>query len=186
MKKVFRTKRRHCHNLLKKSNVVAVGVGYREREGQQTGETAMLVFVSKKVASTDLQKNEIVPRSLEGAAVDVVEIGNIQLLGDDEQEPAGLSARTRHRPAPGGVSIGHYKISAGTLGAVVRDVKGGGKLALSNNHVLANSSSGNDGRASPGDAVLQPGRYDGGEPPGDIIGKLERFVPMRRTFQKTS
>ena len=65
----------------------------------------------------------------------------------------------------------------------VRDINDGKHLILSNNHVLANLSSGVDGRAAPGDAILQPGSHDGGQMDKDIIGRLERFVPMKRTFQ---
>ena len=65
----------------------------------------------------------------------------------------------------------------------VRDINDGKHLILSNNHVLANLSSGVDGRAAPGDAILQPGSHDGGQMDKDIIGRLERFIPMKRTFQ---
>jgi len=46
--------------------------------------------------------------------------------------------------------------------------------ALSNNHVLANS---NDARV--GDPILQPGPYDGGTYPRDLIARLSRYVPIR-------
>ena len=92
---------------------------------------------------------------------DVVETGEIR----------ALQSRTgRVRPAPGGVSIGHYRITAGTLGVVVR--RAGVRLILSNNHVLANSNS-----AGVGDAILQPGPYDGGTS-NDRIATLEEFVPI--------
>jgi hypothetical protein len=45
---------------------------------------------------------------------------------------------------------------------------------LSNNHVLANSNN-----AKIGDAILQPGPYDGGTIPNDIIARLSRFVPIK-------
>lgn len=77
------------------------------------------------------------------------------------------------RPAPGGLSIGHFRISAGTLGVVVRDRVSGERLILSNNHVLANS---NDAQA--GDPVLQPGGADGGSVPEDTIAELLRFEPL--------
>src|SRR3546814_8805883 len=44
---------------------------------------------------------------------------------------------------------------------------------LSNNHVLANSNN-----ATPGDAVLQPGPFDGGTDPADRIASLSRFIPI--------
>lgn len=60
-----------------------------------------------------------------------------------------------HNPAPGGISIGHHDITAGTLGMMVK--KGGIRHILSNNHVLANCNQGDIG-----DAIYQPGPYDGG------------------------
>lgn len=96
-------------------------------------------------------------------------MGEVRFLGRTE----------RFRPAPPGVSIGHYKVTAGTFGAVVRDRKTGGLLILSNDHVLANASDGEDERARQGDPVYQPGSYDGGSEE-DIIGHLERFIPIYR------
>ena len=65
---------------------------------------------------------------------------------------------------PNGVSTGHTGITAGTVGARVYD-GAGNYYALSNNHVFANQ---ND--AVVGDAVLQPGPYDGGYAADDTIG----------------
>lgn len=55
--------------------------------------------------------------------------------------------RFRIRKAPGGVSVGHYKITAGTLGCLA--TRGRRLLILSNNHVLANSNN-----ARTGDPIL--------------------------------
>jgi len=79
----------------------------------------------------------------------------------------------RFRPAPGGVSLGHYQITAGTLGCLVKDKKSGKVLILSNNHVLANSN-----KAEKGDPILQPGPYDGGKKPKDLIGYLENWIEI--------
>lgn len=83
----------------------------------------------------------------------------------------------RARPAPLGFSIGHPAITAGTIGARVLDGTGN-VFVLSNNHVLANSNG-----ASIGDAVLQPGPYDGGTI-SDAIGTLTAFYPI--TFTSTA
>ncbi|MCL4517266.1 MAG: S1 family peptidase, partial [Firmicutes bacterium] len=77
-----------------------------------------------------------------------------------------------------GISIGHYRITAGTFGAVVFDRETGEPLILSNNHVLANETNGRDGRSRVGDPVLQPGVADGGKLGDDTIARLERFVPV--------
>ena len=90
-----------------------------------------------------------------------------------------LALTKRIRPAEGGFSVGHYKITAGTIATAVHDRSPFPGIPrkyyiLSNNHVLANS---NDARI--GDPVLQPGPYDGGTIPGDVIARLSRFVPIR-------
>jgi len=73
------------------------------------------------------------------------------------------------RPVPIGVSSGHPDITAGTIGARVKDSLGN-VYALSNNHVYANQ---NEGLL--GDSILQPGRIDGGIDPIDKIGELFQF-----------
>jgi len=80
----------------------------------------------------------------------------------------------RARPLLIGVSIGHYRITAGTLGAFVVLRKGGEVRVLSNNHVLADED-----RGKKGDAILQPGAYDGGHAPQDRIGALDRAVKLK-------
>ena len=76
--------------------------------------------------------------------------------------------RDRMRPLRAGYSVGHHAITAGTLGCFV--LKGKEIFMLSNNHVLANSN-----QAKIGDAILQPGNYDGGKNPEDVVGKLAKF-----------
>jgi hypothetical protein len=66
--------------------------------------------------------------------------------------------------------LGHYQITAGTFGCLVR--RGGERFILSNNHVLADSNEGQQG-----DAVLQPGVSDGGTS-DDRIATLADYVPI--------
>jgi hypothetical protein len=80
------------------------------------------------------------------------------------------------RPLRAGASIGHFKITAGTLGGFVRSRDDGSVLILSNNHVLANEN-----RAKKGDHILQPGTFDGGQDPGQKVGELLRFVKLKKT-----
>ena len=87
----------------------------------------------------------------------------------------GSAFRERHRPLVIGSSIGHYDITAGTLGCFVRLDKSGDVRILSNNHVLADEN-----QAEIGDAILQPGRFDGGQRPRDVVGTLDIFVRLRR------
>jgi len=83
--------------------------------------------------------------------------------------------RQRQRPLLIGCSIGHFKITAGTLGCFVQARAGGSLCVLSNNHVLANEN-----RGTKGDAVVQCGVYDGGQVPDDTVAKLQDFVGLKR------
>lgn len=145
-----------------KPNVVGVGTGYKVSKGEKTDILSVVVLVREK--HTALDEQDRVPRELDGVRTDVVQVGDLRAL----QAPTG-----RFRPAPGGVSIGHFRITAGTFGVTVRDRATGERLILSNNHVLANS---ND--ADIGDPILQPGPADGGSLQSDAIASLERFVPI--------
>jgi len=152
--------RKHTKALLEKKNVVAVGLGRKTTKGIKTTKMAIVCSVEKKVPLSELRKRDIVPSEVNGIATDVVQTGAFK----------ALKARTgRWRPAPGGVSVGHENISAGTLGCLV---KWDDQICiLSNNHVLANSN-----EASIGSAILQPGKADGGQYPVDRIATLSDFV----------
>jgi len=81
---------------------------------------------------------------------------------------------------PIGVSSGHPDITAGTIGARVKDTYGN-VYALSNNHVYGNQ---NDGHI--GDSILQPGRFDGGVDPTDKIGELFQFEQLKFFGNRTN
>lgn len=158
-------------------NVVGVGLGYKEKGQERTDKLSVVVFVTEKVPKKELMTTQLVPRKVGDVETDVIEVGEIRLLG----------VRTsRLRPAQPGMSIGHYKVTAGTFGAVVKDARSGELLILSNNHVLANATNGWDGRAKPGDPILQPGVHDGGKPDSDVIANLERFVPVTLESQEAT
>src|SRR3989449_1180431 len=105
------------------------------------------------------------PGMLEGDPVTQRVTGRLMALSDPTQ---------RQRPAPMGFSVGHPAITAGTIGARVRDALGRVYI-LSNNHVLANS---ND--ANIGDPQYQPGPFDGGTA-ADQIATLTDFQTITFT-----
>jgi hypothetical protein len=80
MQRALEVKRRHEQELLRKANVLAVGVGYRKRGGQQTPEVCIVVSVKKKLAASNLKPPDLIPASIEGVPVDVVETGEIRAL----------------------------------------------------------------------------------------------------------
>ena len=175
--------------LLALPNVVGVGVGYKESKGKETKTLAVITYVEKKESERSLAKKDTVPSTVsavESARVvpfegrphesaDTISFDNTS-VPTDVKEVGRIEAQaftSRVRPAIPGYSIGHYAITAGTFGCVVRDSCNPCRYyILSNNHVLANSNA-----ATLGDPILQPGPYDGGSK-ADIIAKLARFVPI--------
>jgi hypothetical protein len=68
---------KYAQELMTKANVVGVGVG-RAREGNQpTTEVAIVVMVDKKLPEDQLDREDILPRDLEGVRVDVQEVGTL-------------------------------------------------------------------------------------------------------------
>lgn len=151
------------NELMQKRNVVGVMAGKEHKAGQKTDRDAVVVLVQKKIDVSKLDKNDLVPRRFiefgKEIPTDVIEVGKIKALHKD-----------KHRPIIPGTSVGHNKITAGTLGIVVE--KNNDKFILSNNHVLANE---ND--AAIGDSILQPGPSDGGKEE-DKVAELSEFIPI--------
>jgi len=156
--------------LMEKQNVVGVGIGFKTVKQRRTDQLSIVVLVEKKLPIEALNAEDVVQAELDGIPTDVQEIGTVRALNI---EPNEKTRTGKWRPAPGGVSIGHHRITAGTLGTLVFDRRTGERLILSNNHVLANC---ND--AEPKDPILQPGPYDGGQN-NDKIAELFQFVPVR-------
>lgn len=162
MAEVKQVKGAYVRTLLDKRNVVGVGLGYKVSQGVSTGELSVVVSVTHKVDPSALAAEDLVPRDLDGVKTDVVELGVLRALQE---------TNARWRPsAPPGVSIGHYRVTAGTFGCLVR--RGSDVFILSNNHVLADVN-----RGRPGDPILQPGPADGGMA-DDRIAVLAEYVPL--------
>lgn len=158
-------KRQVKDEVLHRRNVVGIGVGLKERGGQLTRETSIIVYVSHKEPVGNLTIRDRVPRTIGSVPTDV-----------KEAEFSAFLTTDRFRPAPPGVSIGHADVTAGTLGCWVKDRRSRELMILSNNHVMANSNS-----AMPGDSVLQPGDADGGDHSFDRLATLTRWVPLAKT-----
>ena len=149
--------------LLKLKNVVGVGVGNKIVGDVETNRMCIRVYVEKKELPYEMHNSQLIPRTLDVVETDVIEIGKVR----------ALEYTKRMRPAKCGISIGHHKITAGTLGCLVKDRNTEEILILSNSHVLAQS-----GKASFGDAILQPGKHDGGTS-DDVIAFLLRSVKIK-------
>jgi S1-C subfamily serine protease len=184
-------------DILGRPNVVGMGVGPKITGGQDTGRTCAKVLVSQKLPPELIASGDRVPDAVGGTATDVEEVGELlagygavdspaaqdpaalQNVATIEGQDAGaLELKWRLRPVEGGYSVGHYRITAGTYATAVYDRSAYPGVppryyVLSNNHVLANSNN-----ARVGDPILQPGPYDGGTYPQDVIARLSRWVPI--------
>jgi hypothetical protein len=170
-------------HLFTKPNLVATGIGYKSVNGEKTGELCIICSVESKIREADLHGNQKIPSFVDGIPTDVHAVGLIHSFNpasaklpvlpvDDAVTDEKISPAGKFRPVPGGVSIGHVHVSAGTMGCLVK--KGGKLYILSNNHVLANSNN-----AGAGDLILQPGMFDGGIPAEDQIARLSEFIAIR-------
>ena len=144
-------------------NVLAIGVGFRNKDRQGLKELCIVCSVEAKLPLNELRAGERLPQHIGGFRLDVVETGRMRALSGSQTQ--------RMRPVQPGLSIGHKDITAGTFGCVVE--RNGQRLMLSNNHVLADCNN-----ARLGDRILQPGKYDGGKVDKDAIAKLVEFVPI--------
>lgn len=148
-------------------------VGRKVTSKKDTGQLAIVFYVSKKLSLRRLPLANRIPQLLrlpsEHAPDKVLEF----ITDVREARFSSLEYLAKERPAPSGISIGHANITAGTVGGLVRDKESGNIVILSNNHVLADSN-----EATVGDPILQPGPADDGTFPDDQIGKLTRFVSI--------
>jgi len=155
----------------KADGIAAFGLAEKEVAGKTLSDLALKVYVEKKLPLGKV--SHPIPKWIDHAGTriptDVVEIGKVV--------PQSNTAYIR--PAPPGYSIGRALDTgeAGTFGLVVRKKGQASPLyLLSNSHAIAAS-----GFANVGDAIVQPGSYDGGTAPADTIGVLEQWVPFQYT-----
>jgi hypothetical protein len=103
--------------------------------------------------------------------VDIRLVGRIDKRAKKGQAPPWYRRNTR--PLLIGASVGHFDVTAGTLGAFVS--RRSSICLLSNNHVLANEDAG-----STGDMILQRASFDGGKRPAEEVARLSRWVRLKR------
>lgn len=150
-----------------------VGVG----EGIENGQQAIIVSVEDEQTADSAD----IPAELEGLPVFIEVTGGaglasagLPIAGSNAPpsslpRPVSLEFTRPARPVPAGVSIGHYRVSAGTSSFLATD--GSEVFQMSNSHVLAMY-----GDAMKGDPILQPGKHDGGgleDKVGSLAGDVE-------------
>jgi len=133
-------------------NIVGLGIGPAMRDFESVGSKGpgapvLNVYVAEPMTMDEAKAalvDEFGARALasDGEPVNVIRTGIIDTFAH----------RHRERRAPCGISIGHIRVTAGTLGVLARGRSGervNRLLLVSNNHVIANSDA-----ASVGDAII--------------------------------
>lgn len=150
---------------------IGLGDGIGDSSSAEPGMPALTVYVAEPGSLDSVKAAVVDSMGISAAASDSVPM-NVVVTGVIDAQPH----RFRMRPAPGGVSVAHFRVTAGTIGCLAvgrRPPRNSRLMVLSNNHVLANSNN-----AVFGDCIAQPGPADGGRCPQDQIAILERFVPI--------
>lgn len=139
------------------SNIVGVGYGVKISGDTVVDDLALRGYVRSKFPKSQISNNEQVPEEINGKLTDVIPVYDLSALA---------------RPVECGTSVGHFNITAGTLGCLVKKTAGDEKeiFILPNNHVLADSN-----QATIGDNIIEPGKLDQGTEP---IAKLSDFEPI--------
>jgi endonuclease G len=152
--------RREGARYLQDPNITSIGIG-RKIGGGKDGQLCIQFTVGRKLTTNpeiESLGSKPIPTELNigGDAIptDVLERSykpSFKVIAEPVPKPA---RKQRLDPIQPGASVGHLRVSAGTLGAIVYDTRDGYACMLSNWHVL----NGPDG--SLGDTVVQPGRFD--------------------------
>lgn len=78
--KVKQIKDRYTDQLMKKANVVGVGIGLAMKNGVRTDELSLVVMVRQKVSWKKLDEDDIIPQEIEGVKVDVQQVGDLRAM----------------------------------------------------------------------------------------------------------
>ena len=165
--------RRVASDYLADPNITSVGIGYKLTSGQNTGQLALQFTVGKKIGLEALEAvgTRGIPKQITANGItfdtDVVErtFEKHPLLQMTKEKSL---RKRRLDPLMPGVSVGHVRSTAGTLGCIVRDSATGELRLLSNWHVF------NGETGAIGDEIAQPGPYDDDRVNQNVCGTLVR------------
>ena len=129
-------------------NVVNIGIGMKEKEGNLTEEGCIKIVVSHKMGEPDLEPDQIIPKEVEGVPTDIIVQKRIV------QAAVCATDSASYRPIQGGIQITNIRGTSlggqGTLGCLAQRNSDDSWVILSNHHVLY-FSDGEDG-----DKIGQP------------------------------
>lgn len=151
-------KANYADDLLDDENVATVGIGKDD-----DGNEVLVIGVKDSAQAVSL------PQGLNRQDYRIDEVGEFKAESYGSQL-AAQNRQSEHRPVPGGVSVGHVDITAGTTSYLLTD--GSDVYTASNNHVYANVNQGQQG-----DTIIQPGDADGGSS-DQQSAELVDYVPI--------
>lgn len=143
-------------------NIQAVGIG-------AGGKTVMFVL--------DDAPEVMAPYTVSAPELEIIRCSGFG-IGPPYWEPLAepMAYKNRMRPVPGGVSVAHQNVTAGTVSGYVTDNLTGELCLLSNHHVLVSPMD-----VGPvGANIVQPGPADGGTVANDLVARLVRWVNIRQ------
>lgn len=158
---------------LQDANITSIGVGYKKKDGQDTGEIAIQFTVGRKAAPEALaaMDTELIPPVITVAGVDIPTdviqrryVPDFKVVAETTVNPR----KTRLDPVAPGISVSHVAGTAGTIGCIVYDQENGTPYVLSNWHVLHGPG------GTIGDTIVQPGPYDDNRIQQNRLGQLVR------------
>ncbi|HEX3475965.1 MAG TPA: hypothetical protein VHT91_13155, partial [Kofleriaceae bacterium] len=178
-------------------NVQGVGLGGKERGGQPTGETSIVVVVRKKLPADQLSPAEVIPSEIEGLPTDVIEIaGEFRDIQSSLSHVPGVQAggsyvedSTAYKPVRAGTKIEpDTKRGFGTLGFLAR-ITGGTDariMAVTCAHVCFPPANRGDPVVVTGNPVMGQVSPDGGcsKCCSEVIGTTFKgyYEPSTATF----
>ena len=166
IERIARAKKVHRRLLFSKPNVIGFDVGYRVKNGEVTDERVLKVYVSQKLETEELAKEELLPATVE------VDGEEIALDVEEATIPEPQLFTLRGRPLRGGSSVGAVGGGTGTLGICVT-LNDGNTYILSCNHVF-----GTDAGFAAGADILQPSPGDAGVALTDTVADLFSSVAL--------
>jgi hypothetical protein len=156
------------NDILRIPGVTGVDVGYKEVDGAQTDEMAVLVFVRQKGVFDEADR---IPALVQGISTDVIECEFLPLSVGALPAALGVDSK-RYDPVVGGCSVAPARNRRvyGTLGVLVRDNTNGTEGYLSNWHVFCGSPDWSDPAMD--HRMVQPAIALGGNVATDVIGSV--------------
>ncbi|MET3288740.1 UNVERIFIED_CONTAM: hypothetical protein ABID98_001310 [Brevibacillus sp. OAP136] len=170
----YLAKEKMVSTMMKKRGIAGVGIGFLNEKNRKQG-ACLIVYTHGNLPSIMRLVPQAVGLQIAGSSISVpvraIHSGGFRSFASIQTN----RYKEKIRPVKAGYSVGRPDAS-GTAGLIVTNFPERNQLyVLSNNHVL------NSNNSPSFTETLQPGGADGGRSRIDTIGRLDRFVALRKT-----